>query len=315
MIVRGAHVNEDGQIISGPPPTDVADGSPAQDADGGNAIDPVSADNNNGLTPEELAGYIDEHPDSAIQDYDGDGDYEAGLPIDEGAAVTIEDGYVYVDTDGDGSADIVAAAEYYDPEANAIYVPVDPNDLNIHGDSGLINPSYGYISEDRDGDGVAERYLAVDFDWDGVADYVNYEHGEVFSDVIIRELDYVEASGDGSDFPGGTEEIASEEGKRIRTAARLKLFGGGGAVLAQSAPAALPADDVARALTDLKSLYDKGLLPDSQYEVMQGQALAALDPQATGVEGGLRLLRNFWDQGLINAAPYAAKRQEYLDAL
>ena len=73
--------------------------------------------------------------------------------------------------------------------------------------------------------------------------------------------------------------------------------------------------DYVDSLTELKGLYDKGLIETQEYETTQIRILTDLDPQKNGVEGGLVLLRQLWDQGLISEAPYATKRQEMLDAL
>ena len=40
-----------------------------------------------------------------------------------------------------------------------------------------------------------------------------------------------------------------------------------------------------------------------------------VNPEQTGIEGGLGLLRQLWENELITEAPYAQKRQELLDAL
>ena len=86
----------------------------------------------------------------------------------------------------------------------------------------------------------------------------------------------------------------------------------------QSAPAttgvSAPGDTTAR-LTELKAIFDKGLIGEGEYEATQLRILAEISPVSTGVESGLRMLRQLWDQSLITPSPYAAKRKELLDAL
>ncbi len=87
----------------------------------------------------------------------------------------------------------------------------------------------------------------------------------------------------------------------------------------QSAPAAptavsAPGDTTAK-LTELKAIFDKGLIGEGEYEATQLRILAEISPASTGVESGLRMLRQLWDQSLITPSPYAAKRKELLDAL
>ena len=87
----------------------------------------------------------------------------------------------------------------------------------------------------------------------------------------------------------------------------------------QSAPSAVtsvaaPGDTTAK-LTGLKSIFDKGLIGEGEYEATQLRILAEISPASTGVESGLRMLRQRWDQSLITPSPYAAKRKELLDAL
>ena len=83
---------------------------------------------------------------------------------------------------------------------------------------------------------------------------------------------------------------------------------------ASATPVAAPADTATK-LTELKSIFDKGLIEESEYEAKQLRILADISPSKSGVENGLRMLRSLWDQSLITPAPYAAKRKEMLDAL
>lgn len=68
-------------------------------------------------------------------------------------------------------------------------------------------------------------------------------------------------------------------------------------------------------LTELKEIFDKGLIGEGEYEATQLRILADIAPGTSGVENGLRMLRRLWDQSLITPSPYAAKRKEMLDAL
>ena len=87
----------------------------------------------------------------------------------------------------------------------------------------------------------------------------------------------------------------------------------------QSTPAsattvALPAGTTSK-LTELKAIFTKGLIDEGEYEATQLRILADISPSKSGVEKGLRMLRQLWDQSLITPAPYATKRKEMLDAL
>ena len=73
--------------------------------------------------------------------------------------------------------------------------------------------------------------------------------------------------------------------------------------------------DTTRKLSELKEIFDKGLISEGEYDTSQTRILADITPQKTGVETGLRMLRQLWDQSLITPSPYAAKRKEMLDAM
>lgn len=87
----------------------------------------------------------------------------------------------------------------------------------------------------------------------------------------------------------------------------------------QSVPASAPVvtapADTSNKLSELKAIFEKGLIGEGEYEATQLRILADISPDKSGVEVGLRMLRQLWDESLITPAPYAAKRKEMLDAL
>lgn len=87
----------------------------------------------------------------------------------------------------------------------------------------------------------------------------------------------------------------------------------------QSAPAdpavvGVPSETAVR-LTELKGVFEKGLITEAEYEASQARILTDITPASNGVETGLRILRQLWEQELITPSPYADKRKEMLDAL
>lgn len=82
-----------------------------------------------------------------------------------------------------------------------------------------------------------------------------------------------------------------------------------------SAPAVTAPADTSSKLSELKAVFEKGLIAEGEYEATQLRILADISPEKSGVEVGLRMLRQLWDESLITPAPYAAKRKEMLDAL
>ena len=73
--------------------------------------------------------------------------------------------------------------------------------------------------------------------------------------------------------------------------------------------------DTAKRLTELKSVFEKGLIAETEYEASQTRILADITPTRERLETDLRILRELWDRSLITPAPYAQKRQELLDVL
>ncbi len=271
------------------------------------------------VTEEELEQLAEDNPDQ-VTDHDGDGDYEKPIELYEDSVVTVEGDYAQVDVDGDGQVDYMIPAENWDPETNTVYAPTSPETVDLGEDP--FNPDLtwddvyseaGYVELDLDGDGESELYASYDTDGDGYADIVN-THSDPDSypsgDYRVIPLPPEEQTDPGEPTdPGGEHQGGVSISVTIAPSASPDY------VEPEDTAAAEGSDELVQNLTDLKSLFNEGILSQAEYETAQYRALASVDPAATGVEDGLKLLRDLWDQELISETPYGGKRQEMLDAL
>ena len=269
------------------------------------------------VTQEELDA-IAESEEYGVEDVDGDGDYEKVEQLPEGTVVTVEGDVAYIDSDGDGNADYVVPADIYDPDTNTVNLPISTDSVSVdeEGNPSFDEDAQGYVWYDSDGDGVDELYRANDTDADGVADAVDLTNDQGLDGMTKEEVEAIIAEqGDYVfDVPGTKTEDDNGTGKRPRVNVGLTIAP---STAATTAPAAssFNGNDVVVSLQQLKLLRDQGVLTAVEHDNAQLRALADVNPQKSGVEGGLSFLRQLWDQRLITESPYARKRQELLDAL
>ncbi len=269
------------------------------------------------VTQEELDQFVEENPDQ-FSDEDGDGVYEQNLPLPEGSNVEVEDGMAYLDTDGDGEADYVLPADYYDPESNSVNLPVSADNFVIEDDYGGIDSgpdgAGGVVYEDRDGDGVDEVYQAYDTDGDGVADYMDAQPVEGATPEEIAQA--IEEQGYGVFDPPGTSDDGQVDGKqRRRVTIGFAVAPSGTAAAGATAGSGGEASELVVSLQQLKMLHEQRVLTAVEYDNAQLRALADIQAGQDGIEGGLSRLRDLWQRRLITESPYARKRKELLDAL
>ena len=278
----------------------------------------------------------------AYIDEDGDGDYEYVVSAEnydaESGAITLPvsaDNYVIVDADGSNGEPYGKLESPANGGGGIILADLDGDGVNEV-----------YSGYDTDGDGVADFVSAQPYDLEHAPDgdqilaaiesgaLPTYDYPDFSQDTAQEGGPGVDAENgpgvdeenstgvdeqvgqDSSEKNGEEMDQASDEGGEQTQRVRVGLnIAPPAAATAPATNGAMDSSDLVASLEQLKMLREQGVLSVAEHESAQLRALADVNAERTGIEGGLGLLRQLWESELITEAPYAQKRQELLDAL
>ncbi|MDJ0950244.1 MAG: hypothetical protein QNJ94_15130 [Alphaproteobacteria bacterium] len=349
VVWQNAHLSADGYVTAGAPPPGAGGERP-----GAGGAQPGDGAGTNGA-PMPVADDAETHDFSDRED----GQQVAGIDHN----ITSRDqtqqigNDLYIDSDGDGAADLIMRNAHLKPDGRIVAGPPPGADggLLVGAEPGSGDQLVGGQPTDGAGSGPGlvvddrtQRADGRDFGGDGqVLDgyvtggwpppgheqvgnsvYIDSD-GDGTADVIV---DNVHVSADG-------HLVAGQPGAGGDTAGRPRSGGGGlggfvsgllgggtpaagspqqtqGQAAAQPPPAVeFDPDGIIAQLTRLKGQRQRGEIGARQYEDGQLAVLAGVQPNATGVEVGLKFLRYLSGKALITDGPYAVKREEMLAAL